>query len=343
MKRNKWSQEDQTLFLKMTGELLLRGYPLSGALESVMYHLPKNHKEEIKDSLIDLKEGYPFYLILRKLQFEEYLIGYVFFAEKHGGLATAFIESSRIIQKRAKDLSKVKKMFSYPLFLFVITILLFIFVEKYLLPRFSSLFTSMDIEANFFTNVIYFFGRITPYLFYLFFILVLLFLSFLTMKYRKLPPIIQKTLLVKIPIIGNFLRMFYTHYFSAQLSYLLSGGLSVHEALSIFEENEGQPFYKQIGNEMKRLLKTGEKLENIMGTFPFFERELAIIVKHGQDNGKLSQELMFFSTQCLYALEDKTEKLMKKTQPIFYLLIGLMVISMYLAVLLPMFHLLEGI
>ena len=40
MKR-KWTLDEQANFLKKLGELLIRGYPLSEALESVLYHLPK--------------------------------------------------------------------------------------------------------------------------------------------------------------------------------------------------------------------------------------------------------------------------------------------------------------
>ncbi|MCQ6273714.1 type II secretion system F family protein [Bacillus sp. V3B] len=343
MRRHKWSLEEQASFFKMAGELLSRGYPLAEALESMMYHLPKNRRVEMKECLYDLKEGYPLYLILQKLAFDEYSIGYVFFAEQHGGLAIAFLESSKMMQKRAKDFAKLKRLFSYPIFLILTTILLFIFVQKYLLPRFSTLFSSMNIEANFFTTVIYFFGDVFPYLLFFLFVLTILFLLYYFLKFKKNLPIEQKIKLMRIPILSGFLRLFYTHYFSIQLSYLLEGGLSVNEALTMFERNKEQPFYQQLGREIRKILITGEKLEDICRKYPFFERDLASIVKHGQDNGKLSQELMFFATQCLRFLEEKTDSLMKKIQPIIYIFIGFLIVSMYLAVLLPMFHLLDGI
>jgi competence protein ComGB len=343
MKRHKWSLEEQAKFLKITGELLSRGYPLAEALESMMYHLPKNRRIEMKECLDDLKEGYPFYLILQKLKFDEHSIGYVFFAEQHGGLAVAFLEGSKMMEKRAKDFAKLRKLFSYPLFLVLMTILLFVFVQKYLLPRFSTLFSSMNIEANFFTTVIYLFGDVLPYLLSFLFTLTTFFLLYYFIRFKKILPIEQKIRLMKIPILAGFFRLFYTHYFSIQLSYLLEGGLSVNEALIMFERNEEQPFYQQLGREIRRILITGEKLEDICRKYPFFEQDLATIVKHGQDNGKLSQELMFFAAQCLHTLEEKTDRLMKKIQPIIYVFIGFLIVSMYLAVLLPMFHLLDGI
>jgi competence protein ComGB len=342
MKR-KWNLDEQASFLKKIGELLLRGYPLSEALESVVYHLPKYRRQEVNQGLITLKEGYPFYLILQKLKFDEHLTGYVFFAEQHGGMATAFIEGSKMVQNRARDFTKMKKMFAYPLFLIGTTLILFIFVQKYLVPRFSSLFSTMNVEANVFSKLISNVDRLFP-LFLLFssFIGIILILYYLFI-FRKITPIDQKILLMKIPLVSTYLRLFYTHYFSTQLSFLLSGGLSVYEALSMFEHHEEQPFYKQLGKEIKLDLRRGEKLENTFQRYIFFEKELATITKHGQENGKLPQELIFFANHCLQLLEDKTDKFMKQIQPILYSIIGLLIVAMYLAVLLPMYQLLDGI
>ncbi|GAA2715867.1 hypothetical protein GCM10009865_47370 [Aeromicrobium ponti] len=93
---------------------------------------------------------------------------------------------------------------------------------------------------------------------------------------------------------------------------------------------------------MKINLRNGDKLEDILISFSFFEKELSNIIRHGQKNGRLDQELIFFSRHCLSLLEEKTEKLLKLIQPLLYLFIGFLIVSMYLAVLLPMFHLLEG-
>ena len=70
----------------------------------------------------------------------------------------------------------------------------------------------------------------------------------------------------------------------------------------MFERNEEQPFYKQLGSEIKLILRTGEKLENIFNLYPFFERELAMIVKHGQENGKLRRGIIILCQRLLTAL-----------------------------------------
>ncbi|UII54836.1 type II secretion system F family protein [Cytobacillus spongiae] len=343
MKSDKWSTEEQVLFLKRTGELLERGYPLSEAIESLLYHFPQKRKDAILCCLAELKEGFPFHRILSQLQFNTNLIGFVYFAEQHGGLATAFQDGSELLLKREHDLQKVKKLLSYPLILMSVTAFMFVFVHNVLLPRFTSLFQSMSIQTNMFTRFISLVGNILPFILAIFLLIVLGGLLYYVKWFRRASPIRQKLHLMKIPLVNSFLRLLYTHYFSVQLSYLLSSGLSIFEALLLFENNQEQPFYRQIGKRIKGKLATGEKLETILKQLTFFEGELVHIVKHGQENGKLDQELYFYSRHCLHLLEYKTEKAMKVIQPIIYLFLGVLIVSMYLAVLLPMFHLLEGI
>ncbi|WP_191269459.1 competence type IV pilus assembly protein ComGB [Neobacillus kokaensis] len=343
MKKHKWSVHEQASFLRRIGELLARGYPIADAIESISLHLPDYRKGELHDCLVELRKGHKFHDVLEGLGFHQDLIGYVYFAEQHGSFAEALLEGSSLALLRDKDVKKLFKLLQYPLLLIMITGLLFVFVQKTLLPRFTTLFTSLGLEANFFTKVIYAFDEYFPIVFEMLLLSLLLTAIYYFFSFRKLSVLKQRTLLARLPITGRILKLLFTHYFSIQLSFLLSGGISVSEALILFEKNKRQPFYSELGREIKLKLITGERLETILASFCFFEREFPMIVKHGQENGKLEQELLFFSKHCVVNMEEIIEKSLRTVQPILYLFIGFLVVSMYLAILLPMFHLLDGI
>jgi competence protein ComGB len=342
MKRRKWSIKEQADFLKKTGELLARGYPLSDAIQSLSYQMKKVRQEEIRQFLDDLKEGHQLHKILTDLRFHKTLVGFVYFAEQHGSLSDAFRDGSAMMQKRDTDAEKLKKLLIYPAVLLFMTFFLFLFVESVLLPQYTSLFQSMNISPNIFMRIVNFTGNIFPLI--VCFTLLFLFLSinYYFFKFRKLPPIKQRTMIVSIPILGSFYRLLTTHYFTIQLSYLLGGGLSILESLTLFEKHVKQPFDRQLGREMQEQLSTGESFDDILTQYKFFERELPFIVKHGQENGKLDEELLFYSRHCISLLATKTDKCFKIIQPILYSIIGIIIISMYLAILLPMFQLLDG-
>ncbi|MBV7507461.1 type II secretion system F family protein [Bacillus sp. sid0103] len=343
MKRHKWSVRDQANFLRRTGELLARGYPIALAIESIALQLPSKQKEELNDCLEELKKGQPFHEALNKLGFQKDLVGYVYFADQHGCFADALLEGSNLALLKDKDLHKLLKLLQYPAVLFVITGFLFFFVETTLLPRFTTLFSSLGLEANFFMNVIYAFDRYFPIGISVLLITLFLGAVYYLLIFRKLSVLKQRAHLVRIPIVGRILKLLFTHYFSIQLSFLLSGGLSVSEALQLFELNQRHPFYSHLATAIKSKLITGERFESILATMSFFEKEFPMIVKHGQENGKLEQELLFFSKHCISNMEELIEKRLSTIQPILYIFIGFLVVSMYLAILLPMFHLLDGI
>ncbi|XJZ26202.1 competence type IV pilus assembly protein ComGB [Bacillota bacterium Lsc_1132] len=343
MRRTKWPISEQAQFLRRIGELLKRGYPIAEAIESLSFQLPQTRKNQLSQFLDGLKKGLSFHDVLADLDFHDELIGYVYFAEQHGSFAEALLEGSELVLKKEKDKRRLLNLLQYPMLLIFITGFLFIFVEKSLLPRFTTLFNSMNLEENFFTKIVYGFGKNFPI-----FLISLLFLASLSVIYyffifRKTPILLQKALLVRVPLVGRFLKLLYTHYFSIQLSFLISGGFSVAEALALFEANSRQSFYAALAKELKERLVTGSKLESILQSFTFFEKEFALIVKHGQENGKLDQELFFYSQHCMAVAEEMTEKNLKMVQPLLYGLIGALIVSMYLAILLPMFHLMDGI
>lgn len=343
MKHHKWPVKEQASFLKRTGELLARGYPIAAAIESIALQLPTKRKEELHECLIELKNGLPFHAALTTLSFNKDLIGYVYYAEQHGSFANALLEGSNQALIKDQDRQKLIKLLQYPMLLMFITGFLFIFIENTLLPRFTTLFSSLGLEANFFTNVIYAFDQYFPIVIGALLIFIALISVYYFLIFRKLSLLQQRSQLVKIPIVGRILKLLFTHYFSIQLSFLLSGGISISESLILFEKNQRQPFYSCIAKEIKYRLITGEKFDTILAGLSFFEKEFPMIVKHGQENGKLDQELLFFSKHCVTNMEESIEKCLKTIQPILYLLIGFLVVSMYLAILLPMFHLLDGI
>nr|WP_053368933.1 competence type IV pilus assembly protein ComGB [Bacillus sp. FJAT-27245] len=343
MRRRKWPLKEQAEFLKKAGELLQRGYHMSEAIESLSYQLPATRKHDLENCLGLLKNGVPFHKALEGMGFNNELSGYVYFAEQHGNFSEAVLEGSKALLNRDRDARKLMKLLYYPLLLFGFTSILLIFVHESLLPRFSLLFDSMGLRANFFTIFISSIGQAIPIAGGI--LLASLFIggALYQLRYKTLPALDKRKLLLQIPFAGSLLRTLHTHYFSIQLCYLLSGGLSVFEALSFFVENKKQKFYSEAAALIKEQLAGGERLESILGSLPFFEREFPLVVRHGQENGRLAEELRFYSKHCLIKLEGKIEKLTRIIQPAMFLVIALLVICMYMAILLPMFHMLDGL
>ena len=148
---------------------------------------------------------------------------------------------------------------------------------------------------------------------------------------------------MKLPLAGAFIRLYETYFFASQFSGLLAGGLSINESIQLFSLNQQQPFYQKLCAIIKDDLTEGRPLDVILQELPYFEGNLPFVAANGQKYGRLDSELHHYSQFLLETIEERMNAIMKVIQPLLFSLIGLLIVSIYLAVLLPMFSLLDGI
>ena len=86
----RWKGREQARFLAELGDLLENGFSLYEGIEFSMLHSKMNHQEDIKGSLVLLKEGHSFRDFLEWLSFEQELVGLV----SYGGKRSARIAPS---------------------------------------------------------------------------------------------------------------------------------------------------------------------------------------------------------------------------------------------------------
>jgi competence protein ComGB len=206
MKHHNWSIHEQAKFLKQIGELLARGYPIAEAIESISLQLPKKRKEELKNCLVDLKNGMSFHDGLNHLGFHKDLIGYVYFAEQHGSFADAILEGSNLALVKENDRKKLIKLLQYPVLLIVITGGLFVFLQKSLLPKFTSLFDSMSLEANIFMKILYSIDEYFPIVFTGFLLLFAIGQSIIFLYFEKSPSCSKGLSSYEYPLQGKSLN-----------------------------------------------------------------------------------------------------------------------------------------
>lgn len=343
MKRSRWKVKEQATFLAKLGELLEHGYSLSDAIRFLKFQEPQKKQEEILQALVDLKKGQPLHYVLADMKFHPQLVSYIYYGEQYGELSRALKGGGQYWSKRTEDLEKIKKLLIYPLFLIFFVGNVFMILQNVLLPKFEMLFTTMSVEKNIFMSFVLVTSAILPKLPVILLFCIPLFIVFKRYWFNQLCPLKQRMLILKIPVVGIFVRLYETHFFASQLSGLLSGGLSINESIKIFAQNQRQPFYQKLCEQMKNELVEGKQLEIIFQQLRYFEKNLSIVMANGQRYGRLDAELFHYSRYLLEKIEERMKMIMRIIQPLLFSFIGLLIISIYLAVLLPMFSLLDGI
>ncbi|WP_027407783.1 competence type IV pilus assembly protein ComGB [Anoxybacteroides tepidamans] len=339
MKRKKaWSLEEQGKFLLQLGKLLDKGYSLSQAIEFLEIQQPVSRKRDLQKCLSSLYSGLAFHKALEPLSFHSEALGYLFFAEQHGNLAQGLIEAGHMLNSKVRYLQRFQKALSYPLCLLCMMVLMLLFIQQTLVPQFTHLSSSFYSHRSSSSYVLLHVISILPSAFFTACLIAGIAIAGSMSMFTRLSPIARVNMWVKIPIIRVVARQYYTHLFALQLSHLLRGGLSIYESLQVFEKQRNVSFLRAEGSAMKEQLAQGDKLEHIVASRRYYEKELMLVIRHGQSNGELAKELFHYSEFVFEKMEETIEKWTDIVQPVLFSFIGLLVISMYLAILLPMFE-----
>ncbi|WP_369902627.1 competence type IV pilus assembly protein ComGB [Bacillus manliponensis] len=337
----KWRLHEQALLMKRLGELLTKGYSLLHALEFLQLHLQAEKKKQLCSVIEELKKGRSLHDVFQQLTFHADLLSYLFYAEKHGDIAFALQQGSVLLQRKDKRQKDIMKVLRYPLFLSVFLLAILLVFNLVLLPQFSTLYKSLQTETSSFTDTILTCIELLPYVIGGFLSLLGIAVFIYIFYIKQMHSVKRMDMFMRLPMINSFLRLMNSHYFATQLSALLQGGLSVLEALTLMSEQKHQPFFQYEAIYIKDLLTKGEQLDCILMNRRYYEIELSFIMTHGQANGNLAAELRDYSEMIMEKTEEKMNKTLFIIQPILFACIGLTVVLMYLAMIMPMFQMMD--
>ncbi|WJE51700.1 competence type IV pilus assembly protein ComGB [Bacillus cereus] len=341
--RKGWRLHEQVLLLRRLGELLEKGYPLLQALEFLQFQLSSTKRLQLQHIIGELKNGQSLHDAFHQMMFHPDILSYLFYAQQHGDVSFALKQGSILLHRKDKPQKDMMKVLRYPIFLSLFLLGILAVFNLVLLPQFETLYSSLRATSASFTDQIMSFIQMLPYIIGGFFLVIAFGVCVYVFYLRKLPPIQRVSIMVRIPLIKTFLILTNSHYFSVQLSGLLQGGLSVLEALTLMIEQKHHLFFQCEATRIEELLIAGEQLDSIILKSSYYERELSYVIAHGQANGNLATELGDYSELTIEKMEGKIQRILVIIQPLLFTCIGIIVVLMYLAMIMPMFQMMNSI
>ncbi|MCU9613861.1 competence type IV pilus assembly protein ComGB [Caldibacillus lycopersici] len=343
MRKRRWSIHEQALLFQRLGLLLQQGYTLSEAIDFMIIQLDKEKSSALTTGVEQLKTGERFYKVLSNLKFHPTAVSFVYYGEENGQLAFSLKTTGELLQKRENDEGRLKNLLAYPLFLLMFTAVLFFVIQWKLLPQFLQLYNSFQTEPSMFIRFMVW-QRNHPVLILLVLLVItaIYLVSFTIFKEKKSPYELQ-CLFAKIPMFGPIYRLWHTYYISFQISQLLTNGISLHDALKFISKDPKKKYLYEAINQINADLLNGESLYSAVKRIPLWQKELAIVVLHGQLSGKLDIELKTYSEICFQQFSERIEKLINIIQPLIFTLLAVWLIVLYMSIMMPSFQMINKI
>ncbi|QQK75887.1 type II secretion system F family protein [Salicibibacter cibarius] len=342
-RKDKWKAINKARFFLNVGRLLQRGYTLNHGAKLMMHGEHPEARTTISSWVAALQEGRPWVESLDHLNIPSDIRAYLYFSERYGKLSQGFYYAGRMLRQRERFKDKARTLARYPILLIWIIATLFLFMTLFVFPQFEELFMTMDIDYPAITTFAFTVFRGMPYVFAMLIILAFVFYVYYQRRFKKLKAFQQMNRIRQIPGVKSWLNLYITYTVSLQMSQLLKGGLSVHDALQVFIKQTQMPFLQAEGERLQAELNEGKNLHLAIESASYYQKEFADVIRHGQAAGQLAEDLVHYSEMLWEELNERTKKTTVMIQPVLFLAIGGFMLLLFLSIFVPIFQLISSL
>lgn len=337
-KKGIFQRTDQSFLPHMTRQLSLllsSGVPLMEALQS----LSAEHKGIHREMLVAIKEkvagGASFYKALEDFShiFPDFFISMIHAGEQSGTLDKVLLRLADFLESQNTVKAKVRASLIYPLLMMAVSIVVLSFLFTFVIPKIVRIFKDTKAALPFITVILIFVsnlfikywwimvGGVVAATFYV--------RSFIAAHGR-----LVDRLLLRLP--GNILQSLYYSRFARTLGFLLEGGLPMLRALSLAAKSMGNRELEASVRDAEKKVAEGQSLSSTLEGFPPVFVQLTAT---GERSGRLPETLKRAADSYEEEFNRKVTRAVSLFEPVMILVMGLVVLFIVLAVLLPMFQL----
>lgn len=338
--RKKSEIRELSSFLYRISTLLEEGYTFSDSIMMLLPYHVKNMDDWKYQLYQKFSSGATVIEILSHFAIPKHYLVMLQIAEEKGDLAKTLKHVAKQMKFHEKLKNKFIKLVSYPLFLMIVLIGIFVVFRKYFFPNIQLIVDSNQTTGSTSFHLAKYLLHLPDFLLVLTFMTVCCIVFFLIyMKTQQVDK--QLRILLKLPFIQYFYRLNITKQFAHLLGSLLVAGFSLQHALEILKEQEISKQLSYITALVEGRVIYGESLSEVVRILEIFTPKFEVFIRHGEETGHLGREMMIYSD----LLEERIQNMIQTTvsiiQPLFFMMIAICIVAAYVSILLPMYELFE--
>lgn len=277
--------------------------------------------------------------------FSPFYINMVKSGEVAGKLSETFLHLADYLEREYNFSEKIKGMMVYPIFLCFVFLAVLGIMIFFLVPQITNLLAETKAEISGITEfLIGLPGFLQKWAraFILFFLALIIFIFFY-LRTEEGKNFLDRNLL-KLPVVGDFLKKIYLSRLAHNLSTLISGGIPIIQALEITSEVVGNKVYKSIILETMEGVKRGEQISFLLSLFPKEIPPLFIqMLVVGEKTGKMKTVLINVVDFYQKEVDRGLENFLRLLEPILIVVFGVLISALMGIVLTSLYQAISGI
>jgi len=336
---------DKVFLTKYLSLMLKVGTDLLKAIDILIADL---ENQTLKALLIEirgnLEKGKPFYSTFLKYPkyFSPVFVNLIKAGEASGNLERVFEDLSASLEREQDLRRKIKAAFTYPVILLIASFAILILLISFVLPKIATVFTSANIKPPLFSKIVISVGLFINHYIWFFLIFLIILVISLWYLFTKTPS--GKRILyqfaLKLPIIKNVLKQIALQRFASTLSSLLKAGLPILDALEITSQTVG---YGEMKDSLLRISREGITKGLTVGEAfrreAVFPRVVVNLMSISEKAGHIEDILSTLATFYEGEIETEIKTLVSFLEPVLLLGIGLVIGTIAISVIVPIYQL----
>jgi len=319
------------------------GITLSQALGGIIEQEANPTLRRVLKDLKDAVEGgqdFSTALSRHPRYFDKTYISLVKASEATGTLGTMLDRIAGYLRKEAETRSKVRAALAYPIVMMALAGGVTIFLLTYILPKFMPLFKSKGTRLPRPTLLLMALSDVILGYWWLWLLVLLAaVVGFLYGRKTAQGRMMLDWLKIHTPILGPMFRKVSISRGIRTLGTMLSSGVPIMDAIRLAAAVSGNYFYEQLWLKVLDEVAAGKRIHETLRGHPLLPKVLVQMIAAGEDSGKLDVVLERVSTYYDRELETSVKATTSLIEPIMISVMGVVVGTIGLALMLPIFSL----
>ena len=333
------SQVELALFTRQLASLLEAGLPLEQAFTALLEQAERPYVRDLVASIrSEVMGGASFSDALSRhpRDFADIYRALVASGEQIGHLARVLSRLADYIERRNALVQKVRLAFTYPAIVTVVAFAIVIFLLTYVVPQIVSVFANTKQKLPVLTVIMLGVSNFVR----AYGILVGLALAGAFWMWRRAlrnPDLKRRwhTWLLTAPVYGKFERSLNTARFASTLAITTGSGVPILRALDTSRDTLSNVAMKELVEQASASVREGVSLARALSAQKHFPPMLIHMIRAGEITGELPAMLERAASSQQQDLERRTLTIAGLLEPVLILAMGLVVLLIVLAVLMP--------
>ena len=262
--------------------------------------------------------------------------------EISGNLEKVFEKLSVSLQKEQNLKQQIKAAITYPIILLIASVAILFILVGFALPKIAGVFSSGGFDPPLFSKIVFSIGLfVGDYFLIILTVFIILtastwFFAFKTLIGKK----IISRFAVRIPLVGEVLKKIAIQRFASTFSSLLSAGMPIIESLEITADAVG---LQELKDSLLRISREGLSKGLTIGEAfrkePIFPKVVVNLIAISEKAGHIEGVLFTLSEFYESEIESAIKSLVSFLEPILLLGIGLIIGTIALSIIVPIYQL----